>query len=71
MRLSATQRAPRRVDKAANAPKFMSTRNENTRLSAALVMHKLMLAKGLWNRFASLRFQQENDPTEQSIDWQN
>ena len=57
MRLSATQRAPRLVENAANAPKFMSTRNENTRLSAALVMHKLMLAKGLWNRFASLRFQ--------------
>jgi hypothetical protein len=64
IRLSATQRAPRRVDKAANAPKFMSTQNENTRLSAALVMRKLMPSKGLWNRFPSLRFQQENDPTD-------
>ena len=64
MRLSATQRVPRRVDKAANAPKFISTQNENTRLPAALVMRKLMLAKGLWNRLPSLRFQQENDPTD-------
>jgi hypothetical protein len=55
MRFSATQRAPRRVDKAANAPKFMSTQNQYTRLSAALVMRKLMLAKGLWNRFAMFR----------------
>jgi hypothetical protein len=55
MRLSATQRAPRRVDKAANAPKFISTQNENTRLPAALEMRKLMPAKGLWNRFAMFR----------------
>ena len=55
MRFSATQRAPSRVEKAANAPKFMSTQNANTRLSAALVMHKLMPAKGLWNRFAMFR----------------
>ena len=56
MRLSATQRAPRRVDKAANAPKFMSTQNENTRLSAALVMRKLMPAKDLWSRFRQFAF---------------
>ena len=55
IRLSATQRVPRRVDKAANAPKFISTQNENTRLPAALVMRKLMPAKGLWNRFAMFR----------------
>lgn len=55
MRFSATQRAPRRVDKAENAPKFMSTQTENTRLSAALVMRKLMPVKGLWNRFAMFR----------------
>jgi hypothetical protein len=55
MRLSATQRVPSRVDKAANAHIFMSTQNANTRLSAALVMRKLMPAKGLWNRFAMFR----------------
>jgi len=55
IRLSATQRVPLRVDKAANAPKFISTQNENTRLPAALVMRKLMPARGLWNRFAMFR----------------
>ncbi len=56
MRFSATQRAPRLVDNAANAPKFTSTQNENTRLSAALVMRKLMPAKDLWSRFRQFAF---------------
>ena len=55
IRFSATQRAPRRVDKAQNAPKFMSLQSENMRLSAALLMRKPMPAKGLWNRFAMFR----------------